>query len=134
VIVKRPPCLVAGRPGQTDQTHGVVNDDCCNRKHTAVLIARDHGRGSRLFEKRGVIAQQSIKLRIGQRVPFAAQHVRDIVDGTTRVARNVTPDAGGRRSSQVRPQRLATAPAQVFLVVLREEQYPSAKPVPGQNP
>lgn len=65
---------------------------------------------------------------------MAAQHIAGILDRAARVAHYLAPDARGRSSSEVGPQGLATAPAQVVRMVLREEQYASTKPVLGENP
>ena len=129
MIVERPPGLVASRHCEADGAYRVVNAGCQNCQCAAVLIASDHDGHLRPCDPRAEMVGPSAQLRLGQMVPTAARDYRDLVVGAARVAQDFAPDASSRGSSEVRPQRVATASAQVVRMVLRQNQHPSAEPI-----
>jgi hypothetical protein len=70
-----------------------------------------------------------MQLRLGQMVIAATQDNGDLVAGAAGVGYDVGPDPSGRGASEVLPQRLATASAQVVRVVRRQEKHSSAEAV-----
>ena len=105
-----------------------------HRERSTVFIASDHDCHLRPSDSRADVVQPGLQLWLGQRAPLAAPHLRDVVDGAPRVAHHLALDASGRSPSEVGPQGLAVASAQVVRMVPREEQHPSAEPGHGQNP
>jgi hypothetical protein len=134
VVVKRPPRLVARRHGVFDQTHRVVDHGGCDRHRSTVLIASDRESYLGPRDARADVVQPGLQVGLGEPVPLATQDVGEVLGGALRVAHHLALDAGGGSSSEVRPQRLATVSAKVGRMVRREEQYPSAKALAGQDP
>ena len=131
VIVERPPRLVACRHGVFDQAHLVIDERRCHRNRVPVVIASHRENYVRAGETRVYMFQPVLKVGLGQRAPLAAQDGDDVFVGATTVAHHLALDTGGGGSSEVRPQRLAPAAAQVRGMVFWKEQHSAAEPLPG---
>ncbi len=133
VVVERPPRLVASRHCELDSAHRVVDGGGQNCRRAVVSAASDHDGQSRPCQPCAETARPVIQLRLGQMVPLAAHDDGDLVAGAARVAHDLAADARGRGSSEVGPQRVATTSAQVFSMVPRQQQYPSAESILGDS-
>ena len=130
VVVKRPPRLVAGRPRTLDDADLVVDHDSRHRERPTGSVARDDDRQFLPCEGR----RPTIRFALGPRgASTAALELQEVIEGARIVFGGLAVDPGRRGTSEVGPQRLATAPAQVIRMLVREEQYASAELVRGEN-
>jgi hypothetical protein len=132
VIVKRPARVVARRHRKVDETYGVVDDRDHDGQRPPAPVACDCHRRSWPRELRADVGAH-LPLGLRLRVAVTTQQLRSVVSSTARVTHLLAVDACCRGSSEVGPQRLATAAAQVFPMVLREDEDAAAEPISG-NP
>ena len=133
LVVQSPPCLVGASHGHFDEAHRVVDDGSRDGERATTWVARDQKRHLRPCELCRPGEPHARQIGIGHRGVPRVDDLERRIKGCGRVADRLTPDSGGRRPSQVGPQRLAAAAAQIVGVMLREDQYPSAKPILRQD-
>ena len=122
-------------PPRIDDTHHVVDDGCHGCQRSTIFIASDGDRHFRAGGGGADVVHHGVELRLGQPAPLATQDVGDVLDCAPRVAHHLALDPGGGSApSEVGPERLATASAQVLGVVLREEQHPPTQAILRQKP
>ncbi|HTX13469.1 MAG TPA: hypothetical protein VME22_32930 [Solirubrobacteraceae bacterium] len=131
-VVERPPCVVGCRHGVFDEADRVVDNELRHAERPTLLIASDRDCDLDTRDGRVDLVQPTLRFR-RPRFASAPQHEVEIVDCPPWVSHHVTLDTSARRSSEVRPRRLATASAEALRVIPREDEDAAPKPGPRQN-
>jgi hypothetical protein len=128
VVVKGPPGLMATCHRYADEADGIVNHRCHGGERTPERVARDEERDLPLGEHRAPIGREG-QLRPGGPHQSIRLDLGYLIESTGRIADRLAPNSRCFGLSKIGPERLASVAAEIFGVMLRQDQHGPAEPV-----